>query len=68
MINESVENNNYDLNTNNFEDTNIIFELEENMETIDLTEDFQRVQKSQKNYKNDKNFFCQKKHFTSIFQ
>ena len=48
IINESVENNNNDLNTNNFEDANIIFELEENMETIDLTEDFQEVIKNLK--------------------
>ena len=48
IINESVENNNNDLNTNNFEDSNIIFKLEENMETIDLTEDFQGVIKNLK--------------------
>ena len=48
IINESVENNNNDLNTNNFEDANIIFDLEENMETIDLTEDFQGVIKNLK--------------------
>ena len=42
IIDESVENNN-DLNTNNFEDANIICELEENMEIIHLTEDFQEV-------------------------
>ena len=48
IINESVENNNNDLNTNNFEDANIIFELEENMETIFLTEDFQGIIKNLK--------------------
>ena len=46
VIDESVENNNSDLNTNNFEDANIIFELEENMEIIDLTENFQGVIKN----------------------
>ena len=72
IIDESVENSNNDLNTNIFEGTNIIFELEENMEIIDLTEDFQGViknlqgrfsrsyKKPQKNYKNNKNLFCQK--------
>ena len=46
IIDESVENNDNDLNTTNFEDANIIFELEENMEIIDLTEDFQGVIKN----------------------
>ena len=69
IINESVENNNNDLNTNNFEDTNIIFELEENMETIDLTEDFQGVIKNLKRViRMIKNSSVKKKHFTSIFQ
>ena len=44
--NESVENNNNGLNTNNFEGANIIYELEENMEIIGLTEDFQEVIKN----------------------
>ena len=35
IIGESVENNNNDLNTNNFEYANIICKLEENMEIID---------------------------------
>ena len=48
MIDESVENNNNDSITNNFEDASIIFELEKNMETIDLTEDFQGVIKNLK--------------------
>ena len=43
IIVESVKNNNNDLNTNNFEDAKIIFELEENMEIFDLTEDLQGV-------------------------
>ena len=46
IIEESVENNNNDLNTNNFENANIICKLEEKMEIIDLTEDFQGVIKN----------------------
>ena len=47
IIDESIENNNNDLNTNIFEGANIIFKLEENMEIIDLT-DFQGVIKNLK--------------------
>ena len=45
ITDEFFENNN-GLNTNNFEDANIICELEENMEVIDLTENFQGVIKN----------------------
>ena len=59
MINESVENNN----------NNIIFKLEENMESIDLTEDFQGVIKNLKRIiRMVKTSSVKKKHFTSIFQ
>ena len=43
IIDEYVEKKINDLNTNNFEDVNIILELEANIEVIDLTEDFQGV-------------------------
>lgn len=46
IIDEAVENINNYMTTNNFEDANIVCELEENIEILDLTKDYQAVIKN----------------------